>query len=416
MAQNKKGTKSVRGIALAVLGRWQESEDHAETLIHHAVQRHELDSRDRGFLNALVLGVLRNGSLLDHWIDELREGKVDDDTQMILRLGLCQLLILNVDEHAAVNETVSLSKRARGFVNAILRRAVREREELLRGAEALPTHVRWSLPEFLVARWEKSFGKENARSLAARTNVPSAVLVRANRLVAVAEEAIAGIPGAEPVEGFDGFFKMESLPLDALHEGHCYAQDPSTSLAPMLLAPQPGESVLDACSAPGGKAAILAQQMENQGRLVCADSMPERLETTQENLERLKVGIAETKLVDWKNATIEEEKFDRILVDVPCSNTGVIGRRVDVRWRLEEDVFRRMHDLQLRILRNVVQCLKPGGVLVYSTCSIEREENEEVIANLIESSPGLTLNEEKRTLPHVDGVDGSYCAKLQLSN
>ena len=404
----------MRGIALAVLNHWQEEDAHAETLIHRAAQRNELDSRDRGFLNALVFGVLRNGTLIDHWIDKLREGKVDDETQMILRLGLCQLLILEVDEHAAVNETVSLSKRARGFVNAILRRAIRERETLAKETDALPAYIRWSLPDFLVARWEKSFGEENARALAATTNAPSAVFVRANRLLPEAEEKIAGLPGAAPAEGFEGFYRMESLPLDALNEGLCYAQDPSTSLAPVLLDPQPGENVLDACAAPGGKAAILAQRMENNGRIVCADSMPERLETMQENLERLKVAIAETRVVDWKKATIDGETFDRILVDVPCSNTGVIGRRVDVRWRLEEDTFSGMHDIQLSILRNAVSCLKPGGVLVYSTCSIEPEENEEVVQAIIAEHPGLELEKEIRSLPHESGFDGAYAARLKL--
>ncbi|MEM9479418.1 MAG: transcription antitermination factor NusB [Verrucomicrobiota bacterium] len=406
---------SVRGVALAALNHWHETDEHAENIIQRLAARHNLAPRDRAFLNALVLGVLRNGSLLDHWIDELRSGKVDEETQMILRLGLCQVLILDVDPHAAVNETVNLTKRARGFVNAILRRADRERDSLLQATKELPLDARYSLPDFLIEKWKSAFGPDNTTNLAAWTNEPAVTFVRTNKLIDGAEEKIAALDGVTAVAGFDGFFQCESVPFEALDAGLCYAQDPSTSLAPRLLAPQPGESVLDACAAPGGKAAILAELMQNNGHLVCADSLEQRLEKMSGNLERLGVTIAEATLIDWKSSPNFDEKFDKILVDVPCSNTGVLRRRVDVRWRLDESVFAEMQALQLRITKNALTALKPGSTLVYSTCSIEREENEDLVKLLVDQSPGLTLEEERRTLPYEDSVDGSYCAKLRLS-
>jgi 16S rRNA (cytosine967-C5)-methyltransferase len=174
-----------------------------------------------------------------------------------------------------------------------------------------------------------------------------------------------------------------------------------------------GERILDACAAPGGKTSYLAQVMKNEGTIVACDVSPERLARMRENLERLAVSNVEMTRADWLNAPPqpkEMEKFDRILLDAPCSNSGVIRRRVDVRWRLRPEDFTRMPGVQLALIKNVAPLLKPGGTLVYSTCSIEPEENDEVVRRAAREIPGLKFQTANRTLPFRDKVDGAFAA------
>jgi 16S rRNA (cytosine967-C5)-methyltransferase len=185
-------------------------------------------------------------------------------------------------------------------------------------------------------------------------------------------------------------------------------------LACVLLDAQPGERILDACAAPGGKTGYIAELMKNDGIILACDRDQSRVETLRGNLERLGVKIAHTIRHDWAQETLSgEQPFDRILIDAPCSNTGVMRRRVDVRWRLTSDDFARMAAEQLRIVRATISLLKPGGVLVYSTCSLEPEENREIIEQTLKEFPFVQLLEEKSVLPFRDEFDGAYAAKLQ---
>ena len=374
-----------------------------------------LKGADRAFMQDLVLTTLRNLSLLDHWIAEMTGGKVlDEATVWLLRGGLTELLILNVAEHAAVNENVGLAGRASGLVNAVLRRSCRERGALLQGMGSLGVETRTSHPAFLLRRWELQYGEAGMEKLAEWNQEPAPVFVRLNRLH---PEAIAGMARTEGVESVGGdFYRCEILPRSALEAGWCYAQDPSTVVAPGLLDARPGMMVLDACAAPGGKTAFLAQMMANEGCVVACDLPGGRLRRLEDNLLRLGVRCAEVRGVDWLGEDVlpfEPGSFDRILLDAPCSNTGVMRRRVDVRWRLSEAEFDRMVDLQRALLRRCLPLLKSGGSLVYSTCSIDREENERQVEWAVSAFPGLRcLSKESRT-PHLDGVDGAFAAVLR---
>jgi len=197
--------------------------------------------------------------------------------------------------------------------------------------------------------------------------------------------------------------------------GLCYVQDPSTLLACDLLAPQPGEQVLDACAAPGGKTTYLAQLMSNEGRIAACDTSSHRLKRLEENLERLGATCVEVVKCNWlePDPPFEPGSFDRILLDAPCSNTGVIRRRVDVRWRLAADDFPRMQEKQFTILRNLVPLLKKGGTIVYSTCSLEPEENEKLTARVTAEIPELRFVESRQTLPYRDEIDGAFAAKFE---
>ena len=191
-------------------------------------------------------------------------------------------------------------------------------------------------------------------------------------------------------------------------------QDPSTLLACDLLDPQPGEFVLDACAAPGGKTTYLAELMKNTGRIYACDLYESRVMRLRENLSRLGITNTQTFVHDTMQAgaPLEPASFDRILVDAPCSNTGVLRRRVDVRWRLTEEDFIRMPEQQLALLRRTATLLRHGGVLVSSTCSLEAEENERVVERACAEIPGLRFLESRRALPFVDGVDGAFAAKF----
>ena len=194
-------------------------------------------------------------------------------------------------------------------------------------------------------------------------------------------------------------------------------QDPSTRLACELLDPQPNEFVLDACAAPGGKTSYLAELMRNQGSIVALDRQSPRLKVLEQNLVRLGMKAAKIVRHDWADGPMNSlGEFDRILVDAPCSNTGVLRRRVDARWRLRPNEFTRMAQMQLSILRNVAPLLKAGGTLAYSTCSLEPEENEQVVAAFTREMSIFQLETEKRSLPFRDGFDGAYVAKLIKSS
>ncbi len=407
---------SSRSLALELLQEWSRGEQYAAALIDEASARHRLEPRDAALLQAIVLGCLRHLTLLDHWIDRLTDGKhLERQAQWVLRCGLAQLLILRMPPHAVVNETVELAGRARGLANAVLRRAGREFDALLAARDTLPPATAFSHPEFLVQRWTRQFGAEQAGALCAWNQEPAAVYVRLNELLPGALEVLSQAPSLKPLG--DGFYQCEIPPRAALAAGACYAQDPSTAIAPRLLAPQSGETVLDACAAPGGKTALLAQLMGGQGSLIATDSSASRIRRLEGNLQRLKVANARINQFNWSRPAPYpwgDLKFDRILLDVPCSNTGVMRRRVDVRWRLKPEDFKAVAAVQLQLIKAVIPVLKPGGTLVYSTCSLDEEENGRVVEAALVEVPGLKLAETRQALPQRDGIDGAYAARLVL--
>ena len=274
--------------------------------------------------------------------------------------------------------------------------------------------VSLSHPEFLLERWEKAFGADATRELCAWNNEAADVHVRANELKTSTEDLLRSAEGATISPFHPKAIKVRHIPPQWLSEGLCYVQDPSTLMACDLLAPQPGETVLDACAAPGGKTTYLAQMMRNEGQLMACDLYDSRVARLRENINRLGVTNAKAIRHDCMQAgpPLALASFDRILVDAPCSNTGVLRRRVDVRWRLTDEDFLRMPAQQLALVKRTATLLKPGGALVYSTCSLEAEENDQVVEKALEAVPGLRFVESRRTLPFVDHVDGAFAARF----
>jgi len=412
---------SARQIALQALRLWRKQKRFADSIISELLAETELKPSDRAFALELFYGVLRNLTLLDFWIRCLRASRVESDLRDILRLGLYQLLFLETAEHAAVHETVSLaSKKQRTIINAMLRAATRRRSELLPCAEAQPLFVRTSHPQFLVERWQQHFGAEHAQELCEWNNLPAPVYARINLLRIDRTEFLRTYPESRLIPDNPNFVKVNSLPSDALERGHCYVQDPSTTIACQLLDPKSGERILDACAAPGGKTALIAEQVKNRAFIVACDREQRRVRAMRANLQRLSAQIALVEQCDWtrQSRSILQSAnggFDRVLVDAPCSNTGVMRRRVDVRWRLTLADFGRMQERQIAIIRAVLRLLKPGGVIVYSTCSLEPEENEEVVRRIVAETPALRLEAQKHSLPFRDGFDGAFAAKLVRS-
>jgi 16S rRNA (cytosine967-C5)-methyltransferase len=400
------------------LRAWRTGTRFADLIISELLAETTLSASDRAFALELFYGVLRNLSLLDFWIDCLRPARIDIDLRDLLRLGIYQLFCLKTPEHAAVYETVELARRSRrAFINGVLRAAARQQNELRSRAKMQPLFIRRSHPQFLVVRWEKHFGSKAAEALCAWNNETPRVYGRINRLKIDREEFLRLYPNSKLLPENSDFVEFNNFPTRALNQGHCYIQDPSTVIACHLLDPRPGENILDACAAPGGKTSYITELMKNRGFIAACDRDPERISILEENLARLGVSIVRNIRCDWENGQIPSKiisvaPFDRILIDAPCSNTGVMRRRVDVRWRLQPSDFGRMQKRQVEIIHAVVPLLKSGGALVYSTCSLEPEENEAVVRCVLADLSILKLEEERQSLPFRDAFDGAFAAKL----
>ncbi|MEO6970762.1 MAG: transcription antitermination factor NusB, partial [Chthoniobacterales bacterium] len=244
---------NARALALEALERWRHGTEFADQIVAETFGRSALGPADRAFALELFYGVLRNLTLLDFWISQLRPAAVDTAARDLLRLGLYQTLLIETAAHAAVYETVALAPpRKRTLINAILRRALREKDALTSRAEAQPPPIRFSVPEFLFAKWSRQFGETNALDLCRWNNRPPLVYARINQLRTTTPEFLTRYPGSSLLPGSSNFASLPD-PAAALRDGACYLQDPSTALACELLRPGAGENVLDACAAPGGK-------------------------------------------------------------------------------------------------------------------------------------------------------------------
>jgi 16S rRNA (cytosine967-C5)-methyltransferase len=404
---------SARRCALEALTEWEDTSRYAEEILGDLAKKYRISSADRALAIDILYGTIRNLFLLDGIIDELRRGSMKPDTRDLLRIGLYQIFLSEIAEHAAVNETVSLArKHERGLVNAILRNSLRKKDELEKAIQTWPLEDRFSHPGEFIDRWSKTFGEENAIKLCEWNNTPPQNYARINDLTGSSEElnrVRSETQESMVGEKYPDFFAFDGAPnYDWIEQGLIYIQDPSTSLACRLLDPKPGETILDACAAPGGKTAFLASLMNNEGTIIGTDNSEHRLERTQENLDRLGVKNAKLEVHDWTSDDPGDQRFDAILLDAPCSNTGVMRRRVDVRWRLQQSDITRHAELQKRLLEGVKKALKPGGRIIYSTCSIDPEENEQVA-----KASGLEIEKTVDSLPWRDGFDGAYAVLLR---
>lgn len=365
-----------------------------------------LSQRDRALLTQLVYGTIRHqGSL-----DELIPKNTPLINRIILRLAGFQLFFLTrIPHYAVVNESVELAKKtggrkSAGFINAVLRNWCRKPPEI---KDTL------SHPEWLVKRWKKLFGPGETEKLCEFNNGIPPLIVRLNTLKEIPEAVLEQFEETGHTPAFRLKEKKPIRELKGYKEGLFQVQDLSGMYVIELLDVKQGVDVLDLCASPGGKTCYMAQIMKNTGRITAVDVSKEKIGLIEENCKRLGIGIVKTVIGDGRK--IRLGSFDRILVDAPCSNTGVFRRRVEARWRLKPSDFRRLADIQLELLENAVGQLKLDGKLVYSTCSIDPEENEKVVEKFLKKHWDFRMAGSIKKVPYADNMDGVFGALLARS-
>ncbi len=424
-----------REIAAKVLTDRLDPQDFLETSLDKAFLEHPVAPVDRRFIQELVYGVVRWQLALDHLISlKANQAEVSAPAKVLLQMALYQLFWLDrVPDYAAVNETVEAAKNLgltsqTGFLNAVLRNYCREEAEtqkLLEDLKKSQPALGHAHPHWLWKRWHNRWDAEKTVALMRWNNTPPPTFARINSLkidpvTLTARWRREGVEFQEREWDWTGdklvYELLKHPPLAELashQDGFFYIQDPSTLLAVQALGLKLGESVLDACAAPGGKTTFIAQRLQNQGRVVAHDIQRERLQLVRDNCERLDAHCVTISKGDSLPAITTRPIYDKILADTPCSNTGVMRRRIELRHRLREEDFTRLQATQLGLLNRLASLVKPGGAMVYSTCSLEPEENQVVVTQFLTSRKDFVREFERQLLPFNDGVDGAYVARLR---
>jgi 16S rRNA (cytosine967-C5)-methyltransferase len=444
---------NARSLALQILLECRTHDAFVQEILDRQLAANPLSAADRRLVTQLVYGVLRRRgtlrALLEPFVNRPAH-KVESWLWDALYLGACQLALLtHVPAHAAVHETVELAARfgrpgARGFLNGVLRRLsdlVSDERTDAPAANALPLErgeyrqlgrpilpdpstrpleyiaAGLGLPDWLVRRWLPRYGVEECQRLGFWFAAPAPLTLRCNPLRVERDRLLAALRdarhAAEAGQHPQAVLLSESGPIRELpgyDQGWFSVQDESAMRVASALAPEPGETVLDLCAAPGGKTTHLAEMMRNSGRVLACDVDDRRLQTIDTLAQRLGLSIIETCCLDGVSGP--RELFDRVLVDVPCSNTGVLGKRPEARWRLRPTDLPQLVALQARLLQQACECVRRDGVVVYSTCSIEPEENQGVVEAVLEKNPAFHLEAVEEATPGRP-ADGGFWARLR---
>ena len=417
---------SARNAALEVLRRVSTQRAFASAALRAVFEAHPLGPADRGLATELVYGVLRRRGLLDRALKKAsgrRLKDIDPKLHDVLRIGAYQLMYLDrVPNHAAVNDAVAQAKTRRGpkgggLVNAVLRKlAAAPAQERLPKPPSLDrdpvAHVGavGGLPDVIARRLVADLGPDSAASFAVASLRPAPLSLRVNRLRASVEsiaQEVGGTPGHVPWSVLLSGAGALPAELPAVREGRATPQDEASMRVVQLLDPQPGESVLDVCAAPGGKTTHAAEAMADEGRVVAHDRLPNRLRRVGTSAKRL--GLSSVSTIDVLPP--EDERFDRVLVDAPCSGLGTLRRHPEIRWRLTEDDIATLTQTQSQVLAEGAKRVRPGGILVYAVCTVTAAEGRDHLAAL-ESE--FVVEETLQTGPHQVGApDGFFAARLR---
>jgi 16S rRNA (cytosine967-C5)-methyltransferase len=425
-----------RVCAYAVVRRVFERGAYADRALH--AEAKDLDARERSLAMRLAYGAVQRRGTLDHLIERLADrppGKLDPPVLAALRLGLYELIYLRgAPDYAVVADAVELAKTqgraGHGLVNAVLRRAAREGSEALLDelSDGTPEQaaVLHSHPEWIARLWWEELGAEHARALMAYDNAPGEVALRANTLLTDASTLAAELSsGHPPVPAHTDAEIPEALVLDGPFDAHAseawragrfLSQSRAAMLVARALDPKKGERVLDLCAAPGGKSTHLAALMEGGGEVVAVERNSRRAGVLARTAQRLGAHNIRVEVADASLPRVGGQAFDRALVDPPCSGLGTLQARADLRWRVTPEQIPQMASAQAEILSAGADALRPGGVLVYSTCTISSIENERRIAAFLDSRPDFGLDGEPvQTLPHRDHTAGFFIVRLRRS-
>ncbi|MEW5800669.1 MAG: 16S rRNA (cytosine(967)-C(5))-methyltransferase RsmB [bacterium] len=442
------GLASARDLAVTVLVRVDEASAYSDILLSEALKSSSLSAQDRRLTTTIVFGVLRSRNQLDWWIEQVARRPVAEMPswlKAILRSGTYQLLFLDrVPARAAIFESVNQAhtyshRGTAGFVNAVLRQIHRQRTAIRLPDEGKDPVASLSLtfshPEWMVRRWIEQFGIEECKALLKANNQQPGLTIRLNTvkmsLDRVQDSLNRELEGLSPSGTVpEGFFVEGPRPLiaaSAYSEGLFEIQGLSSMLAGRVLAPRPGERILDACAGRGGKTTHLAQLMENQGILLGLDLSFRKLQLLEENARRLDVRIIR-KVCGSALTSPFRSRFDRVLIDVPCSSLGIIRRHPEIRWtRLESDLTG-LSSLQQGILEHCSSLVMKNGILVYSACSFEPEETGMIVDRFLDHNPDFVRDDiclpaslrpsvgedgYVRIYPHRHDMDGFFIARLK---
>ncbi|TSA27805.1 MAG: 16S rRNA (cytosine(967)-C(5))-methyltransferase RsmB [Ignavibacteriales bacterium] len=439
----------VRGHAVKILNRIDRTDAYLDKLLDIEIKNSNLTGPDKSLLFEIVHGVTRWLGRIDWILNGFYKGqfsKCIPNVKNAMRVALYQILFLDkVPEYAAVNEAVEFVKKLQGqkpadLTNAVLRNIIRSKdsirypdpnEDIIAYFSAYYSHPSW-----MVKRWINRYGKDETEKLLISNNNKPILTIRVNGLVSNYEE-MNSLLNSVDLKFTNGKFLPEFIRLNVLsnitdweyfHKGYFTVQDESTGLPIKLLDVKPGMRVLDLCAAPGGKTAFIADVMQNSGEIIALDRFESRLKILQKNLDRLKVTNVKTITID-ANEYEDEQGFDRVLVDAPCSGLGTLTKKPDLKWKRDLGDIRKIVNIQYELLKKGASLLRNGGCIVYSTCTIEPEENFEIIKKFLLDfpnfkliNPGNALSAELidengciRTITHLHGLDGSFAAKLEKS-
>ncbi len=372
----------------------------------------DIDARDAGKASEIVYGTLRNMTLLEaQWRPFVKN--VKPRTSLLLDMTAYQLFFMDdVEDYAVVNETVKLvSKGERGFVNAVCRRMQREKLRVPKGDSIADVSVRTSHPEWILRMWEAHYGHERMLRIAYADQERPTVYGRINTLK-IDKRTLEKDLRYHFIDDICFTCDMLITHTEQFARGEVLVQDYSSQQVAKLLEAKKGMRVLDVCAAPGTKSQQIAMGMLNEGELVCCDLYEKRLGLVEQLMEKTGVSICRTVAVDGtKKGSFEKESFDRILIDAPCSGLGDLRHKPEIRWRLKPQDIDGLVDVQQRLLEANCEYLKVGGVLVYSTCTINRKENEACVRKFLDGHPSFMLDKELNILPGKG--DGFYAARLK---
>jgi len=419
--------KGPRGIAVKILNRIERTDSYLDKLLDVELRSDELNDLDKRFLTELTHGVVRWKTRLDFIIEQFCKNKFamqDPNIRNAMRVALYQILFLSKIPHAAaVNEAVEFVKKIRGqkaanLVNAVLRNIIRNLNKL-----PTPDHetdpvqylsIMYSHPSWMVKRWVDRYGLYETEQLLSANNERPTIVVRANTLKTTADELVKlfderNIRNTRS-KYLENFIKVGHLSgiynLDLFEKGYFSVQDESSGLVVKLLDPKPGETVIDLCSAPGGKTTFIGELMKNQGKIIAVDKYEHRLNLVKQSCERL--GVENVEFIPKDALEVDVEPADKVLVDAPCSGLGVIQKKPDIKWQRELSDIRNLAKTQIELLEKASKLVKNGGVIVYSTCTIEPEENIEVVKEFLSRHPEFKIDDARNYLPS-DIVNGEGC-------
>ncbi|RCK74037.1 MAG: Ribosomal RNA small subunit methyltransferase B [Ignavibacteriae bacterium] len=449
MIQNLENQENIysgaRGLAIKILNRIDRTDAYLDKLLDYEFKHKELSDLDKGLLSELVHGVVRWKNRLDWVLNGFYHGtftKVETNLKNALRVAVYQILFLDKIPHfAAVNEAVEFVKRVNGekaanLVNAVLRNIIRNITEIkYPDPDVDQVHylsVYYSHPPWLVKRWLSRYGFEETKQLLIANNQIPDISIRINKLkiepasfLKLLDEVTVPYSGSKYIDYFIRVKNLNKLIENKYFEnGYFSIQDESAALPSILLDPKPGETIIDLCASPGGKSTHMAELMQNKGKIIAVDKYSHKLNLLKKNFIRLGIEIIEPVTGDATDISLEPA--DKVLLDVPCSGLGVLRKKPDVKWKRDLKDILNLSEYQLRILSNAAGLVKTGGVIVYSTCTTEPEENIDVVRKFLEQNANFKLESAENfvnsaflnsfgcveTIPHKHDIDGSFAARL----